>query len=101
MVIDRLRKIVLALMMAMILLSPFMQLDSWDNFPVSTDDLELQLIMGLCLIGMFLVFVGVAKLLPELIRSAFVGPAVALHFIQSEALCANSISAFVSPPLRI
>ncbi len=99
--LDRLRKIVLVLMMVMILLSPFMQLDSWDNFPVSTDDIELQLMFGLCLIGMFLVFVGVAKLLPELIRSAYVGPAVALHPVEVEAGCAGSMSSVLSPPLRI
>lgn len=99
--LDRLRKIVLVLMAAMVLLSPFMQLDSWDNFPVSTDDLELQLIMGLCLIGMFLVFVGVAKLLPEMVRSAFIGPLVALHLIEFEAVCSGSASSLLSPPLRI
>lgn len=99
--LDRLRKLVLVLMAAMVLLSPFMQLDSWDNFPRSTDDIELQIIFGLCLIGMFLVFVGVAKLLPDLIRSAFVGPAVALHLIEFEAVRAGSVSSLLSPPLRI
>lgn len=99
--LDRLRKIVLALMMAMVLLSPFMQLDSWDNFPVSTDDLELQLMFGLCLIGMFLVFVGVAKLLPALMRSSFLAPATASYLVESHESRPESALFVFSPPLRI
>jgi len=99
--LDRLRKLVLALMAVMVLLSPFMQLDSWDNFPVSTDDIELQLMFGLCLIGMFLVFVGVAKLLPELIRSAFLGQMVAVENVESHIERPGSAFCVFSPPLRI
>ena len=99
--LDKFRKLVLFLMAAMVLLSPFMQLDSWDNFPRSTDDIELQIIFGLCLIGMFLVFVGVAKLLPELIRSAFVGLAVLLHLVEVQSVATGSVSSLLSPPLRI
>jgi hypothetical protein len=99
--LDRLRKIVLALMAVMVLLSPFMQLDSWDNFPRSTDDIELQLIFGLCLIGMFLVFVGVAKLLPALTRSRFLSPARVFHLIDLEAVRPESALFVFSPPLRI
>jgi hypothetical protein len=95
------RKIVLALMMAMILLSPFMQLDSWDNFPTSTDDLELQLIFGLCLIGMFLVFVGVATLLPTLISSAIKAPSPGSHLIEIETLSPKFVLFAFTPPLRI
>jgi hypothetical protein len=99
--LDNFRKLVLFLMAAMVLLSPFMQLDSWDNFPRSTDDIELQIIFGLCLIGMFLVFVGVAKLLPELIHAAFVGPTVLLHLVEFQAGSVGSVSSLLSPPLRI
>lgn len=99
--LDRLRKIVLLLMGAMILLSPFMQLDSWDAFPRSTDDLELQLIFALCLIGMFLVFVGVAKLLPEAIRGILRGPAMAAHPPDSESSTPAITVSLLSPPLRI
>lgn len=99
--LDKLRKLVLFLIAAMVVLSPFMQLDSWDNFPRSTDDIELQIIFGLCLIGMFLVFVGVAKLLPEMIRSAFVGPAVLLQLVEFQAVGAGSVSSLLYPPLRI
>jgi hypothetical protein len=99
--LQQLRKIVLALMMAMILLSPFMQLDSWDNFPTSTDDLELQLMFGLCLIGMFLVFVGVAKLLPELISSEFMAPSLASDLVEFEAISPKTVLFASTPPLRI
>lgn len=99
--LDRLRKIVLVMMMAMTLLSPFMQLDSWDNFPRSTDDIELQIIFGLCLIGMFLVFVGVAKLLPALMRSALLSPAAAFHLVDFEMARQESVLFVFSPPLRI
>lgn len=99
--LDKFRKLVLFLMAAMVLLSPFMQLDSWDNFPRSTDDIELQIIFGLCLIGMFLVFVGVAKLLPEMILSAFVGLSVLLHLVEFQSVATGSVSSALSPPLRI
>lgn len=99
--LDRLRKIVLLMMMAMTLLSPFMQLDSWDNFPRSTDDIELQIIFGLCLIGMFLVFVGVAKLLPTLMRSTFLSPAAAFRLVDFEVVRPESVLFVFSPPLRI
>ena len=99
--LNRLRQLVLLLMAVMVLFSPFMQLDSWDNFPRSTDDIELQMIFALCLIGMFLVFVGVAKLLPELILAAFRGPMIRLHTVEFELAVVRSASAVFSPPLRI
>ncbi len=55
----QLRKLVLILMLVMAVASPFMQLDSWDKFPVATDDLELQIIMNLCMLGMFFVLAGI------------------------------------------
>ena len=99
--LNRLRQLVLFLMAVMVLFSPFMQLDSLDNFPRSTDDIELQMIFALALIGMFLVFVGVASLLPELIRAAFRGPMITLHTVEFEMAGAGFASAVLSPPLRI
>jgi|SRR5690348_4364173 len=99
--LNRLRQLVLLLMAVMVLFSPFMQLDSPDNFPRSTDDIELQLIFALCLIGMFLVFVGVAKLIPEMIRAAFRGAMITLHTVEFEVARAGSAPAVLSPPLRI
>ena len=99
--LNRLRQLVLFLMAAMVLFSPFMQLDSLDNFPRSTDDIELQMIFALALIGMFLVFVGVASLLPELMRAAFRGLLITLHTVEFETTGAGFASAVLSPPLRI
>ena len=89
-------------MTAITVLSPFMQLDSWDNFPTSTDDLELQIIFGLCIIGMFLVFVGVAKLLPQILQFLLLLPAASsLHWDDLFIIKSNGAGAFFSPPLRI
>ncbi len=96
-----LRKTVLLLMMAITVLSPFMQLDSWDNFPTSTDDLELQIIFGLCIIGMFLVFVGVVKLLPQIFQFLFRLPATSIHWIDLITVKPLDAGVVFSPPLRI
>jgi hypothetical protein len=99
--LHKLRKIVLVLMMAITVLSPFMQLDSWDNFPTSTDDLELQIIFGLCIIGMFLVFVGVVKLLPQILQFLLLLPAKAIHWADLITVKPLSSGIVFSPPLRI
>jgi hypothetical protein len=99
--LNRLRQVVLCLIAVMVLVSPFMQLDSFDAFPRSTDDIELQMIFALALIGMFLVFVGVATLLPELIMAAFRRHMVPLHTVEFELAGVHSASAVFSPPLRI
>lgn len=96
-----LRKTVLLLMMAITVLSPFMQLDSWDNFPTSTDDLELQIIFGLCIIGMFLVFVGVVKLLPQIFQFLFRLPATSIRWIDLITVKPLDAGVVFSPPLRI
>lgn len=96
-----LRKIVLVLMMAMVLLSPFMQLDSWDNFPTSTDDLELQIIFGLCIIGMFLVFAGILHLLPSFLSSAFLTSARVFQHAELPAKKPQTGLDAIFPPLRI
>lgn len=68
----KLCKIVLILMLVMAALSPFMQLDSWDRFPVATGDIELQMIMNLCMLGMFFAFAGILfKLFPVVLCFSF------------------------------
>src|SRR5689334_206822 len=80
---QRLRKIVLILMLAMAVASPFMQLDSWDNFPVATGDIELQTIMDLCMLGMFFVFASVLiTLFPILLRSNSIRPGRAVSVLE-------------------
>ncbi|MGZ4876218.1 MAG: hypothetical protein ACXV5R_13675 [Candidatus Angelobacter sp.] len=94
-------KIVLILIVLMAVLSPFMQLDSLDNFPVATGDMESHLISVLFETGMFFVIAGILKLFPKLLCTNVRPPArifsgfrrdVAL--LQSEFLC-------FSVPLRI
>ncbi|MGC2694588.1 MAG: hypothetical protein WA738_02245, partial [Candidatus Angelobacter sp.] len=70
----KLPKIVLVLIVLMVVLSPFMQLDSWDNFPVATGDIELHLISVLFETGMFFVFVGILSLFPGWLRSGILVP---------------------------
>lgn len=79
----KLPKIVLALIVLMAVFSPFMQLDSWDRFPVATGDIELQIISVLFETGMFFVFAGILKLFPALLRFGKHAPAVTL----SSACC--------------
>ena len=98
--LQKFRKLVLLLMMAMIVLSPFMQLDSWDNFPTSTDDLELQLIFGVCLLGMFLIFVGIARLIPIMMRSALRAPTLTPDLIEFAAVSPMSSLLALATPLR-
>jgi hypothetical protein len=67
----KLPKVVLVLIVLMAVLSPFMQLDSWDNFPVATGDFEMHMISVLFETGMFFVIAGIFKLFPELLRMGY------------------------------
>lgn len=67
-------KLVLALSLAMAVASPFMQIKSLDQFPVNSDDLEIQIICCLCLVGITLVLAGMALLAPRLMRERRIPP---------------------------
>jgi hypothetical protein len=99
--LGRLRKTVLVLIMVMAVLSPYMQLDSWDNFPTSTDDLELQIIFAMCLSGMFLVFAGVAKLLSVVWHAALRMPTLTCQVAQAVTDGPQSFLSAFPTPLRI
>ena len=58
-------------LLLMAVLTPVMQLDSWDKFPVSSDDIELAVTLCLCILGMGLVFTTILKLVPTLLLSQF------------------------------
>src|SRR5258708_23418212 len=45
----------LLLLLLVAALTPLMQLDSWDSFPISSDDIECQVTFCLCSVGMVLV----------------------------------------------
>ncbi len=73
---NKLPKIVLILIVLMAVLSPFMQLDSWDRFPVATGDIELHIISVLFETGMFFVIAGILSLFPTLLCSSMRPPTV-------------------------
>ena len=75
-------QVVLFLLLLMAILTPYMQLNSWDSFPVSSDDIEAQAMQSICALGMVLVVAGFLKLVFVLIR--FTAPLVL--FSSSEAL---------------
>lgn len=98
---QRLRTIVLILMLAMAVASPFMQLDSWDNFPVATGDIELQTIMDLCMLGMFFVFASVLiTLFPSLLRFNCKRPGTATSVGEYQPAGAPPLLFGFSVPLR-
>jgi hypothetical protein len=97
----RLPKIVLVLIVLMVVLSPFMQLDSWDKFPVATGDIELQIISILFETGMFFVFAGILSLFPAWLRSGFMVPSFTFARPASDpAACKAALPSFILP-LRI
>lgn len=98
----KLPQIVLVLMVLMAIFSPFMQLDSWDNFPVATGDIELHIISVLFETGMFFVFAGIMlSLFPAFLRSGFLLPSrVFTSKTQDNAVPGAELSSF-AVPLRI
>ena len=97
----KLPKIVLVLIVLMAVFSPVMQLDSWDNFPVATGDLELHLISVLFETGMFFVIAGILKLFPALLRCSVRPPAVTFSSLSRDVTpCETDLLCF-AVPLRI
>ncbi len=99
--VHKLRKLVLLAILAMIVFSPFMQLDSWDAFPVATGDLEIHLITTFCVIGMFLVFVGIMHLLPSLLRWLYQAPRLVYLAVTVNNVTEQSAHISFASPLRI
>jgi hypothetical protein len=97
----KLPKIVLVLIVLMAVLSPFMQLDSWDRFPVATGDIELQIISVLFETGMFFVFAGILKLFPALLRSGIRPPAVTFSSLSHDIAPLETDLLCFAVPLRI
>ncbi|HEY2113711.1 MAG TPA: hypothetical protein VGJ51_01370 [Candidatus Angelobacter sp.] len=97
----RLPTVVLTLIVLMVVFSPFMQLDSWDNFPVATGDIEMHLISVLFETGMFFVFAGILKLFPALLSTGFRPPTMTFSsFVREVAPLQTDFSSF-AVPLRI
>jgi hypothetical protein len=97
----KLPKIVLILIVLMAVFSPFMQLDSLDNFPVATGDMESHLISVLFETGMFFVFAGILKLFPQLLCTNVQPPRmISSGFTRDVAPLQSAFSSF-AVPLRI
>jgi len=97
----KLPKIVLILMLLMAVFSPFMQLDSWDRFPVATGDIELQIISVLFETGMFFVIAGILKLFPALFSSSMRSPAVTVAGLVRDVVPPETDIFCFAVPLRI
>jgi hypothetical protein len=104
---DMLRKgcqIVLLLLLLMAVITPLLQLDSWDRFPISSDDIECQVTDWLCSIGMLLIFAAMLKLVQVLrlaIAPALFPPPVQSPSHASEILYAPDFPPPLLIPLRI
>jgi len=94
-------KIVLILIVLMAVFSPFMQLDSLDNFPVATGDMESHLISVLFETGMFFVFAGILKLFPQLLCTNFQPPSMIFAGFSRDVAPVQSASCCFAVPLRI
>ena len=97
----RLPRVVLVLIVLMAVLSPFMQLDSWDNFPVATGDFEMHMISVLFETGMFFVFAGILKLFPVLLRTGYRPPTMTFSSFVGELAPLQTDFFSFAVPLRI
>jgi len=97
----RLAKVVLVLIVLMVVCSPFMQLDSLDNFPVATGDFEMHMISVLFETGMFFVIAGILKLFPALLRSGYRPPTMTFASYVREAAPLQTVFSSFAIPLRI
>jgi hypothetical protein len=98
---QKLPKIVLVLIVLMAVCSPFMQFDSWDNFPVGTGDIEMHMISVLFETGMFFVIAGILKLFPALLRSGYRPPTMTFASFVREAAPLQTVFSSFAVPLRI
>ena len=98
---SKMPKIVLILIVLMAVFSPFMQLDSLDNFPVGTGDIEMHMISVLFETGMFFVIAGILKLFPALLRTGYRPPTMTFSSFLREAAPLQTDFFSFAVPLRI
>ncbi|MCU1257007.1 MAG: hypothetical protein JWM83_3306 [Candidatus Angelobacter sp.] len=94
-------KIVLVLIVLMAVCSPFMQLDSLDDFPIGTGDIEMHLISVLFETGMFFVFAGILQLFPKLLSTNVQPPAMIFSGFSCDVAPLQSDFFCFALPLRI
>ncbi|MBZ5506941.1 MAG: hypothetical protein LAO78_15910 [Acidobacteriia bacterium] len=99
----RLCIIILCALTLMAVVSPLLQFDSLDSFPVSSDDIELLVMFCLCLAGMMLLFAHLFKLVPVFFRVLLLVPPRRPSAILLSADTRTEAFAFINnpPPLRI
>ena len=97
----RIDQIVLILLLLMAVVSPFMQLGQLDQFPVAGDDLETQIICGLCGIGILLVLAGILQLVQNLRYIQSLIPARIIRLRAADELSNGLVSPHLLIPLRI
>src|ERR1051326_383047 len=98
--LQKMPKLVLALMVVMILFSPFMQLDRLGNFPVSPGHIWVTIISVLFETGMFFVFCGILSLFPAWLRSGFTLPQLTFARASIETAVPETDLFSFTPPLR-
>jgi len=94
-------KIVLVLIVLMAVLSPIMQLDSLDDFPNRTGDMESHLISVLFETGMFFVIAGILKLFPKLLCMNVRPPCMIFSGFSRDAAPLQLAFSSFAVPLRI
>jgi hypothetical protein len=94
-------QIVLFLLVGMAFLSPFLQINSMDEFPVKGDDFEIWVICGLCGIGIVLLLGQILKTVPALSRSRLQEPEISSHWPPADDSNCVSASFRLVVPLRI
>ena len=100
----RLRKTVLCLILFMVAISPLLQLNSLDQFPVASDDIEIQAIYCLLSLGMLLVITLVLTLLPVLTLWKLLAPPVSTplwSFPATDSYAEDESPPLFAVPLRI
>jgi hypothetical protein len=98
--IHRSCQVVLLLMVALALLSPVIQRNSPDNFPVAGDDIELQAFCILSGAGIFLLLARWLRIRPVLYSSLICRPVV-LRVVASTEPQIKDASLHLFLPLRI
>jgi hypothetical protein len=97
-------KVLLGAMLAIALLTPFLQIYSLDKFPTTTDDFEVQVTCCLSILGMLLVFARILRLIPRALRWGLLGlpdGSPKLLFVPATDLIPQAVLLHRCVPLRI
>jgi len=94
-------QIVLVLIVSIALVSPFMQNDSPDLFPVAGDDVELSVISILSGLGIFLLLARWLKIVPALVGRIVPGLSFSPILIEESSQWSQAGPLHLVVPLRI